>query len=109
MDYTKLEMSVGGYENVLVMTDMFTRFTMGDPRKTSLLKQQPGPLSSTGLCIMAAPLGFTQTRGAALKLVLSKNSVVSMASPRVVRAHITPRATLNASDSIERCMICLEL
>ena len=38
MDYTKLEMSVGGYENVLVMTHMFTRFTMAVPTKDQSAK-----------------------------------------------------------------------
>ncbi len=33
MDYTQLEQSSGRYENVLVLTDMFTRFTVAVPTR----------------------------------------------------------------------------
>lgn len=58
---------------------------------------------------MAAHLGFTQIRGAILKQASLKNFAAFMASPKVARAHITPRAMLNASDSIGQCTICLGL
>ncbi|KAJ8375588.1 hypothetical protein SKAU_G00061680 [Synaphobranchus kaupii] len=38
MDVTVLEPSVGGYENVLVLTDMFTRFTIAIPTKDQTAK-----------------------------------------------------------------------
>lgn len=38
MDYTQLEQSSGGYENVLVLTDMFTRFTVAVPTRDQTAK-----------------------------------------------------------------------
>lgn len=38
MDYTLLEKSKAGYENVLVLTDMFTRSTIAVPTKDQTAK-----------------------------------------------------------------------
>lgn len=38
MDFTLLEPSAGGYENILVLTDMFTRFTIAVPTKDQTAK-----------------------------------------------------------------------
>lgn len=37
MDYTQLEMPAGGYENVFVLTDMFSRITVAVPTKNQIL------------------------------------------------------------------------
>ncbi|CAM2105845.1 unnamed protein product [Caretta caretta] len=39
MDYTRLERSSEGYENVLVLTDMFTRFTVAVPTRNQIMAE----------------------------------------------------------------------
>ena len=75
MAFTVLDPSSNGTENVLVLTDVFTKSTQAIPTRD----QKAVTVAET------------------LKVKLSKNSSTSMALQRAEQQHITPRATVNVN------------
>ena len=92
MDFLFLEMSAGGYEHILVITDRFTRYAQAIHRR----KQQPESYLITLSClsvITVFPLAFTVTNVATSKAKLLRSCVPLPALISRGPLLITPWAT----------------
>ena len=77
IDFLSLERSKGGYENILVITDHFTRYAQAFPTKNQLAKTTAKVLFDNFLSfIMASLLAYTVIREEILNRRLLKNNAI---------------------------------
>ena len=103
MDFTQLGPASDGHENVLVLTDVFTMFTVAYQPGTRRMLLWLRPSFENGLWCMEYPRGFTQTRADLLWLKSSRNSAQFTAS-RSRRPHPT---TLRETASVRGTVLCM--
>ena len=77
MDFTQLEPASDGRENVLVLTDVFAKFTVAVPTRDQKVVTVQKPSFESGSWCMEYPRDYTQTRAGPLKLNSLKNSAQS--------------------------------
>ena len=63
MDFLSLEMSAGGYENILVITDHFTRFAQAIPSKNQTAKTTARFLFDNFVCHYGFPARLHSDQG----------------------------------------------
>ena len=92
IDFTVLEPASNGIENVLVMTDVYSKFTITVPTRNQT--------------VQTVAKAFLRYEEDVLMLKSSKSYTRSTLSTNLVQRHIIPWETGNAKDIIGRCTDC---
>ena len=103
MDYLSLEPSKGNIENVLVITDHFTRYALAYPSKTQTAQATARILWDNFICHYGFPEKFISDQGRNFESDLIKE-LCKIAG--VKKLHTTMDSV---RDSIQHCAICWEL
>ena len=90
MDFLSLEMSSGGHEHILVITDHFTRFAQAFPTRNQTAKTTARLRFDNFVCHYGFPARLHSDNGRNFEGRLSKNSVplprlTSLAQPPTIR------------------------
>ena len=105
MNYLSLEPSKGNTENVLVITDHFTRYALAYPSKTQTAQATARILWDNFICHYGFPEKFISDQGRNFESDLIKE-LCKIAG--VKRLHTTHKVMDNVRDSIQLCVICWE-
>ena len=105
IDFTLLEPSSSGIESALVLTDVFTKFTRVIPTKDQKACTVAKVLVKDWFMRFGVSTG---TKDATSRALSSKNYAPIIVSPKIVRPHITHRATHMRRGSIGRYTIDCE-
>ena len=106
IDFTVLEPAFDGRENVLVMTDVFSKFTVAISTKDQKAKLQPKHLYRSGSLGTVYQAEYTQTKGGILSRRLSLGYARYMGFGKAVLLLTDHKGTISASALTVRCTIC---
>ena len=90
MDVLSLEMSAGGYEHILVITDHFTRYAQAIPTRNQSAKTTARILFDNFICHYGFPASYTVTKVATLKVKLLRSCVMFRAREKLVKSISAP-------------------
>ena len=100
MDFTLLDRASSGLENVLVMTDVFTKYTQAIPTCDQTANTVARVLVKEWFVRFVSREGYTATKGRTSMGKLWKHFVDCMASRRAGQPRITRKATRGVNGSI---------
>ena len=103
MDYLSLEPSKGNIENVLVITDHFTRYALAYPSKTHTAQATARILWDHFICHYGFPEKFISDLGRNFESDLIKELCKIAGVKKVLTIH---KVMDNVKDSIQLCVIC---
>ena len=90
IDITVLEPASNGIENVLVITDVCSKFTITVPTSNQTAQTVAKALVRNGFCATAFPSGYTQTKEDLLMLKSSRSYTRSTLSTNLAQRRIIP-------------------
>ena len=109
MEYLSLEPSKGNIENVLVITDHFTRYALAYPSRTQTAQATARILSVNFICHYGFPEKFISDQGRNFESDLNKELCKIAGVQKLHATAITHKVMDSVKGSIQHCTICLEL
>ena len=107
VDFTLLERSTGGIGNVLVLTDVFTKYTQAIPTKDQKATTVARVLVKEWIVRFGVPKRIHSDQGRNFESKVIQE-LCKMASLRVAHPRTIQRVTVNVNASIEPCMtVCV--
>ena len=108
MDYLSLEPSKGNIENVLVITDHFTRYAPAYPSKTQTAQATARILWDNFICHYGFPEKFISDQGRNFESDLIKELCKIAGEKNYILLLTIHKVMDNVRDSIQLCVICWE-